>query len=190
MLEGVFIVLISLVFSFHLTSFHFSIFRLEDTLKAKKEAFELNPNSLLLTNLDKTISNCEQACANMLKFLRVPDQPLPLNIEGVQDPDEQAVEVVAEIESEIETEVELGVEVEVEVEVAPDKLSARRLHVAEIYPLKQAELARSISEREALLQITPEYDVYMQCGVNLYNFLESIGVHAAEKHVTAVQKVQ
>ena len=168
--------------------------RLEKTLSEKRRVYELNPNSSLIDILDKAVSNCQQACANMEKFIIVPCGELTENV-GIENLDNEKIK-----DSSIDKlsnggcgDMSVGSNLENgssnSTGITLDKLGARRLHVAAIYPLKQAELLRITTEREILVDATPEYKDYMDSVEALDIFLESVGLNAAEKNVSAVQKV-
>lgn len=172
----------------------FLIDRLEKTLSEKRRVYELNPNSSLIDILDKAVSNCQQACANMEKFIVVPTSEVITNF-GTEYLDNEIIKnsSIDKLTSGEGEGMSIGSNVEYETGkgngIVLDKLGARRLHVAAIYPLKKAELLRITTERKLLVDATPEYKDYMDSVKALYIFLDSIGLHAAEKNVSAVQKV-
>ena len=170
------------------------IVRLEKTLSEKRRVYELNPNSSLIDILDKAVSNCQQACANMEKFIVVPSGELTENV-GTENFDNEKIKdsSIDKLSNGGSGDMSLGSTLENgssnSTGITLDKLGARRLHVAAIYPLKQVELLRITTEREILVDATPEYKDYMDSVEALDIFLESVGLNAAEKNVSAVQKV-
>lgn len=189
---------------------------LEKKIFERKTVYELNPNSLSIDALHRAIINCQQACANMEKFLLVPPiesinyvDTVSLNIdeienvgefEGMRQPlDESVAEVDASCRSPLSRDKSNNDKFEdisnVESrkmnyeDVVLNKLEIKRLHVTHIYPLKRAELLKITREREILVNATPEHRAYMDSIQSLHRFLESIGLHAADKNVIAIQKV-
>jgi hypothetical protein len=173
---------------------------LEDALKNSKDTYLLNPNSVLINQLEKAISNCQQATANMEKFLFIcplkenDSKEIPVSsdvmFEKVAGIDEDTIDIGIVLEDIVPVDIKLD-EKEVAEEEIPqlDKQAVRRLHILEIYPVKKRELLKNQEDREALLTSTPEYYNYQNSLSALMNFYEDIGLNDAEKNVLSVQKV-
>ena len=169
-------------------------------MKNSKDTYLLNPNSVLINELERAISNCQQATANMEKFLFISpskendSKEIPISshvmFEKVADIGEDPIDTGIVLEDLVPVGIKLD-EKEVVEEGIPqlDKQAVRRLHILEIYPVKKRELLKNQEDREALLTSTPEYFNYQNCLSALMNFYEDIGLNDAEKNVLNVQKV-
>ena len=173
----------------------------EDALKDSKDTYLLNPNSVLINELERAISNCQQATANMEKFLFVSplkvdestEVPIPSDA-AILGKDVEMNEDLAFARTALDDSVLDGNKSDEEEitneEILPmDKQAIRRLHILEIYPVKKRELLKNEEDREILLKSTPEYFHYQNCLNALMNFYEEIGLNDAEKNVLNVQKV-
>lgn len=176
-------------------------------MKYSEDTYLLNPNSVLINDLERAISNCQQATANMEKFLFSSPMQKEHSKENETFSDPTMNEEVLDTEKDSihagSTPTEYNPignsnksieEGNIYEEVLPmdapmDKQAKRRLHILEIYPLKKRELQKNEEDRDVLLQSTPEYSDYRNCLAALGNFYEEIGLNDAEKNVLNVQKV-
>lgn len=176
-------------------------------MKDSEDTYLLNPNSVLINELERAISNCQQATANMEKFLFAsPSQKEcseessilsdSIMSEEVLNTDKDSIHAGLTLDdsnpisnSNKSTEEEIMYEEVLPTDAPMDKQAKRRLHILEIYPLKKKELQKNEEDRDILLQSTPEYFHYQNCLAALENFYEEIGLNDAEKNVLNVQKV-
>ena len=169
-------------------------------MKDAEDTYLLNPNSVLINELERAISNCQQATANMEKFLFASPLQKECSLtmyEEVLNADKDSIYAgsTPEDSNPISSSSKLIEEEIIYEEVLPmdapmDKQAKRRLHILEIYPLKKRELQKNEEDRDILLQSTPEYSDYQNCLAALENFYEEIGLNDAEKNVLNVQKVR
>lgn len=169
-------------------------------MKDSENTYHLNPNSILINELERAISNCQQATANMEKFLFISpskendSKEIPISSDAIfekdADIDEDTVDIGIVLGDIVPVGIKLDEKEAIDEEIPVlDKQAIRRLHILEIYPVKKRELLKNQEDREILLTSTPEYYNYQNSLSALMNFYEHIGLNDAEKNVLNVQKV-
>jgi hypothetical protein len=154
-------------------------------LKIAKHKYELNPNSIIIDYLDKSVLNCEKAVKNMEQLLGIRVYRTNNEINRILESEEDKINddnngdknLIDDTKNENENE---------------QKKSGKkfdRAYIENILSLKKMEFSENKNEKTKLLLITPEYNLYKNCIQLLFDFFEDIGLHTMEKNVVSVQKV-
>lgn len=154
-------------------------------MKIAKHKYELNPNSIIIDYLDKSVLNCEKAVKNMEQLLGIRVYRTNNEINRILESEEDKINddnngdknLIDDTKNENENE---------------QKKSGKkfdRAYIENILSLKKMEFSENKNEKTKLLLITPEYNLYKNCIQLLFDFFEDIGLHTMEKNVVSVQKV-
>lgn len=147
-------------------------------MKKAKHKYELNPNSIIIDYLDKSVSNCEKAVKNM-------EQLLGIRVYGTNNQISNILEIN-------DNNDEKNFFIDSTKNGNEQKKSGKkfdRVHIENILSLKKIEFSENNTEKMKLLLITPEYYLYRNSVKLLFDFFEEIGLHSMEKNVASVQKV-